>query len=248
MINLKSPFGWLLSKALYEWNPFKSRRKHAFYAKFIQQGDLAFDVGAHLGDRTDTWLCLGARVVAFEPQPKFTEYLEQKFSHHDDFVLENKGLGAQEGRATLAISSLFPTLSTLAGKAWETEINSASSLNIDFDRSVDIEVSTLALMIEKHGEPKFCKIDVEGFEHEVLQGLKQSITFLSFEFLSFSEDRMQSCMKLLGELGYVKFNWSYKETFELGFEDWVDAESVMQHIKHYKKGIFSGDIYAYFDK
>src|SRR5215510_5266355 len=41
----------------------------ALYARFLKPGDLAFDVGSHVGDRTGSFRRLGARVVALEPQP-----------------------------------------------------------------------------------------------------------------------------------------------------------------------------------
>ncbi len=41
----------------------------ALYTRFLRAGDLAFDIGAHVGDRTGSFRRLGARVVALEPQP-----------------------------------------------------------------------------------------------------------------------------------------------------------------------------------
>ena len=41
----------------------------ALYARFVRPGDLAFDIGAHVGDRIGSFRRLGARVVALEPQP-----------------------------------------------------------------------------------------------------------------------------------------------------------------------------------
>ena len=45
------------------------QKKLKFYSQFIKKGDLVFDVGANLGNRTKIFLKLGARVVAIEPQP-----------------------------------------------------------------------------------------------------------------------------------------------------------------------------------
>ncbi|GLR71308.1 FkbM family methyltransferase [Agaribacter marinus] len=246
-MSVKSKLGWLLSKLLYEWNPIKHRRKQKFYANFIGNGDLCFDVGSHLGDRADTWLRLNARVVAFEPQPNFADYLSQKFAANTQFNLERVGLGEAPGNATLAISTLFPTLSTLAGNDWEKELTAASNLRIEFDKKITIETSTLDAMIQKYGTPHFCKIDVEGFELQVLKGLSVALPYISFEFLSFSETRMQECLDVLKSLGYKHFNWSYKETFQMRFDHWVDDHQVVNDIKQFKKGIFSGDIYCRFD-
>ena len=41
----------------------------ALYARFVRPGDLAFDIGSHVGDRIGSFRRLGARVVALEPQP-----------------------------------------------------------------------------------------------------------------------------------------------------------------------------------
>ena len=44
-----------------------------------------------------------------------------------------------------------------------------------WDKSYEVPVDTLDNMIEKYGTPKFIKIDVEGYEYEVLQGLTKKV-------------------------------------------------------------------------
>jgi hypothetical protein len=44
---------WALTD--FEW------RQVAFYAQFVREGDLVFDVGAHRGNRSKVFACLGAR-------------------------------------------------------------------------------------------------------------------------------------------------------------------------------------------
>lgn len=237
-------FGWYLSKMIYEWNPFKIKRKHHFYKQFIQPDDLCFDVGAHMGDRVSSWLGLGAKVVAFEPQIRFYEYLKKKFKNRSFFYLEKVGLSNVEGSMNFNICNKYPTLSSLSGKEWEDQLNENSKLNIKFDTKEEIEVSTLDHMIEKYGVPKFIKIDVEGHEREVLLGLSQQVDYLSFEFLSFNKEELQACMDICASLGYSQFNWSYQEEFTLRNREWLTKDRVYKDIEIMEKNVFSGDVYV----
>ncbi|MEZ4639278.1 MAG: FkbM family methyltransferase [Caldilineaceae bacterium] len=47
----------------------------------------------------------------------------------------------------------------------------ADFAHVTWDEAIDVPVITLDSLIAQHGVPVFCKIDVEGFEHAVLQGL-----------------------------------------------------------------------------
>ena len=54
---------------VYYGDPARDAAMDALYARFVRAGDLAFDIGAHVGDRIGSFRRLGARVVALEPQP-----------------------------------------------------------------------------------------------------------------------------------------------------------------------------------
>lgn len=245
---VKSNIGWLISKALYDWNPIKERRKKKFYSQFIAKGDLCFDIGAHLGDRTRTWLQLGAKVLAIEPQPRFAKHLRDKYATDPRFKFEQIGVGAEAGQLEMLISTLYPTLSTLAGELWVNDIKQAAPMAIDFDKKIEVEVRTLDQLIESYGLPSFCKIDVEGFEDKVLLGLSQPISVISFEFLSFNAANLKACLDRLKVLGYAEFNWSHQESFTLQLEKWCSAKEVTDSIVNFKSGTYSGDVYARWTK
>src|SRR3712207_7434000 len=57
------------SLRVYHGDAERNRAMDALYGRFIKPGDLAFDIGAHVGDRVSSFRRLGARVVALEPQP-----------------------------------------------------------------------------------------------------------------------------------------------------------------------------------
>ena len=56
----------------------RDREMLRFYSRFIHKGDLCFDVGAHMGNRTEIFLKLGANVIAVEPQEDCINQLREK--------------------------------------------------------------------------------------------------------------------------------------------------------------------------
>jgi len=108
-------------------------------------------------------------------------------------------------------------------------------------------VITLNQLIEQYGLPHFCKIDVEGFEDQVLAGLSYPLPALSFEFISFEKKRARACIRRLQSLGAYRFNWSTGERLRLEALDWVDADGIEQTLQAMGSCIVSGDVYAWLD-
>jgi len=129
----------------------------------IAPGDVCLDVGAHVGSRVRAWRALGARVIAVEPQPDFTRILRLFFGRDDGVTILPQALGARPGTARLGISTATPTVSSLSTDWIDTVATDRSFAKVRWDRSVEVPVTTLDALIATHGEPAFCKIDVEGF-------------------------------------------------------------------------------------
>lgn len=67
-------------KNLYKRIYHQYYSKSIFYSKFINNNDLVFDIGANIGNRTEVFLGIGARVIAVEPNPKIALSLTKKIS------------------------------------------------------------------------------------------------------------------------------------------------------------------------
>ncbi len=170
---MNSQLGLLRSLIIYYANPLRRRQLRAFYAGFIGPDDLCFDIGAHAGNRSGVWAALGARVVAVEPQSTFMAYLRHRYADNNRVALVEEAVGAEQGMATLYVSERTPTVTTLS-REWIGAVQEDTSFRrVRWDTAISVPVTTLDQLITRYGRPTFCKIDVEGFELEVLQGLSQ---------------------------------------------------------------------------
>jgi FkbM family methyltransferase len=240
-MSFKTQIGLLKSKFIYDYKPFNAFRLKRFYKQFVSSGDLCFDIGAHTGNRTKTLLALQCKVVAVEPSSLFANHLKKRFSNNSNFILEQKAISDSKGVAQLHISSVYPTVSTLS-KNWQGTVNTVLKKEV-YDAVEEVEVITLQNIIAKHGEPDFCKIDVEGFEVNVLKGLQTPLNSLSFEFYSGNKENAFLCIDLLMQLGNYEFNWSLSESLRLQESTWMNAN----FMKFKLEGLAivnSGDIYA----
>nr|WP_246602377.1 FkbM family methyltransferase [Falsiroseomonas tokyonensis] len=226
------------------YGPGRAAALDAFHARFLGPGELGFDIGSHVGDRSASFLRLGARALAVEPQPRLARLIRLMLGRSPGFTLVSALVGSEPGTATLRVNSRNPTVASASpdfiaaaegAEGWEDQV---------WDTELTLPVTTLDALAAQHGAPDFLKIDVEGYEAVALSGLTQAPRSLSFEFTTIQRDVAAQCLAKLAALGYRHFNACLGEGMSFAHPAPIPAEPMAAWIAALPHAANSGDVYA----
>jgi FkbM family methyltransferase len=215
-----------------------------FYDQFVQPGDLVFDIGAHVGDRVGSFRRLGARVVAAEPQPALVIALKLLYGGNRAITIEPVAVGAHTGTIELKLNIDNPTVSTASAAFVRASAEAPGWEGQAWTQTIRVPITTLDDLIARHGRPAFIKIDVEGFEAEVLAGLTGPVPALSFEFTTIQPEVAAACVERCQALGYTRYNAVLGENRALVHSNWLGAAEIAAWLAGLPAEANSGDIYA----
>ncbi len=139
-----------------------------FIASCLNRGDCFIDIGANIGLMSIfASQCVGnsGKILAFEAHPETHQLLQENIAlnHIENIDTFNFALGNETGKATIYDN-------------WNVNRGGAS-LVIHSENSTGfvVDVKTLDEVIQNDFQPKMIKIDVEGFEFQVLKGATNTI-------------------------------------------------------------------------
>ena len=141
----------------------------ALLPRLVRPGDSVIDVGAQLGFVTSHLAALvGPRgsVASFEPDPNALKQLRATVAanQHAQVTIHALAASAHDGELTLHVS---PTL------GWSTAVDNTHHRDLAPTHVRCARLDTLAARGEIRRPVRLVKIDVEGYEHAVLDGAAQ---------------------------------------------------------------------------
>jgi FkbM family methyltransferase len=236
--------GVIRSLRIYYGNRTHAGAMERLYRRFVTSGDLVFDIGAHVGDRVAVFRKLGARVVAAEPQPALVGTLRLFYGRDRNVVIEPVAIGRESGTLDLQINLDNPTVSTASDDFVAAAANAPGWEGQSWSKRMRVSVITIDDLMARHGMPAFIKIDVEGFEAEVLAGLSRPPKALSFEFTTIQREIARACIERCVALGFTRFNAALGESQSLLHGEGIDAAAIGRWLVELPHAANSGDIYA----
>lgn len=196
------PMNDLVGRAIYLVGDL-DRKVSTVIKRAIQSSDVVVDAGANLGLVTLQMAALvgpNGRVHAFEPSPAVLPYLEATLARSPSLpiTLHKIGLGAEDGVLDLHIPEGNAGRASLKAEAIPNRV-----------RQAPVEIRPLAAVLRKERveHVALLKIDVEGFEVEVLRGLLCTSSALIPKLVVFEDHSgpNSEAKRLLLEAGYRLF-------------------------------------------
>jgi FkbM family methyltransferase len=133
------------------------------YQALIEPDDVVVDIGANIGLTALLFSALAKKTYAFEPSPSTYSFLVNNLEQSKAQNVEpiNLGLGNQEETVTITFASNNRSGGYVSDKVRPIDGHITESINVT---TLDAFFSSGRVM------PTFLKIDVEGFEKNVVQG------------------------------------------------------------------------------
>ena len=138
-----------------------------FLLHFLRKEDLFFDIGANVGSYSVlSGGCIGTRTVAFEPVLSTFVWLQKNIKVNGlNETVKTYQIGLGRNKGVLHFTKSYDTVNHVV-------------LNPENKRSeeiMEVRVEDFDTIAGNEGIPNLVKIDVEGFETEVLNGMSQSL-------------------------------------------------------------------------
>ena len=187
---------------------------------------LIFDIGANEGLFTDKCLATydNIKIIVIEANPKLCEKLKLKYNNNESIIVLNY-LVSNEGN--LFIDFYLSDADTISTASLDWINNSRFTNNYKWEKPIKVESASLDFLIKNFGNPDLIKIDVEGYELEVVKGLSSKEKEICFEWAEEQYDNINKTCEQLKKLGYLEFGFIFGDEYlkkPNNYSSWENSE------------------------
>ena len=172
----------LYAKGYKNYGSFKATGEENFIDMISGEIRVCLDIGANIGNYSKLLINkTNAKIYAYEPLEKsFDELKKIKEKHKDRFFIEKLALGNEDG-----IKKISSANDKSEKASFEKNLDKLSFIDKDNLKEFDVSIKKLDSLnfFNSYSKVDFLKIDVEGYEYEVLLGGKKFIEFNSPKFI-----------------------------------------------------------------
>jgi len=170
------------------------------------------DVGANHGQSIHSIRVFrpSAQIVAFEPNPNLAGELTRTYGRDSRVEIRAVGLGDDVGEFTLFVPAyrgfVYDGLASLDEAEAMTWINAQRVYFFDASKVEAVELTCRISTLDRENlRPAFMKIDVQGFEYNVLAGGAKTLAAHEPIVLIENYNGDPRSVRLMSELGYLEY-------------------------------------------
>jgi FkbM family methyltransferase len=218
-------------------NPIREEYATKMLAKIIKAGDCVVDIGANMGYYALLESKLAGEngiVYAIEPVNKTFEILQQNIALNSYCNIEavNLGIGEQTGIATMFIGN-------------HSNLNSMTIIPGMVTRQIRVQIDSLDHFLVGRKYPKFIRMDVEGYEYDILKGMidllnsgSELTILMELHFHLLGREKSAKILNDLKDYGFKILITTFEPTvgirnrFLLNLRDFLEMRLISAPISH----------------
>jgi FkbM family methyltransferase len=213
----------------------RERNTMSLFKKLINKGDTVIEIGGHIGYISLYFSNLIGKegmVYVFEPGINNLPYLKNNIKDKCNIVVIEKGVGNCDACIPFYIENLTGQNNSFI-KDFQGFIDNKKNSFVKNASVKEVTVDVVRLdnfIINNKISPNFIKIDVEGYEFEVIKGMSYILKNIQPIFMIEIQDNYKSIYNVMKNENYLMFNDNLK--LIKNFDELSGNTFFMHSIKH----------------
>ncbi len=188
---------------------------------------ILFDIGANRGCYSVANFSKYDKFVLVDANKELCNFLKQRFLNRPNFIIEQKIVS--KDKTDVFYISNSDVLST-CDTQWVN--NSRFTNTHSFTKTTGNESITIDELVEKYGVPEYIKIDVEGYELNVLKSMSKKYCPIGFEWAEEKKEELLQSLEYLKELGFEKFHIQKEDHYTFTPKTWLNYNEIYETLNN----------------